>query len=314
MSAPRESRHWAAQRERGSFQLMRLTAWLARHLGRRALAPLLYLIVTYFFLFGGPARRAIAQYQRYLAAWSGQPRLNPTRASLFAQFMAFADALLDKLDVWGGRLAVAQVRIDDPAGLRAAMHSGRGQLLVGAHLGNLEVCQALAELGENLTLNVLVHTKHAERFNRLLRSAGAHRLRLIQVSELDPASMLQLSERLDRGEWLAIAGDRVPLHGGRTVCVDFLGHPAPFPQGPWLLAGLLGCPLNLLSCLKRDGRYTVLLERFAERIEWRRGTRDAVIAGWVQRYADHLAAQCLLAPRQWFNFYPFWKDHDDTSQ
>lgn len=41
-------------------------------------------------------------------------------------------------------------------------------------------------------------------------------MRLIQVSELDPAVMLLLSQRLDDGEWLAIAGDRVPLHGGRT--------------------------------------------------------------------------------------------------
>lgn len=314
MSAARQPRHWAAQRERGSFHLMRLTAWLARRFGRHALAPLLYPIVTYFFLFGGPARRAIAQYQRYLAAWSGRSELAPTRASLFAQFMAFADALLDKLDVWGGRLPLSRVRLDDPADVRAAMGHGRGQLLVGAHLGNLEVCQALAELGEKVRLNVLVHTKHAERFNRLLRSGGTRHLRLIQVSELDPAIMLQLSERLDRGEWLAIAGDRVPLHGGRTATVDFLGHPAAFPQGPWLLAGLLRCPLNLLCCLKRDGDYTVYLEPFAERIEWRRGQRDAVIAGWVQRYADRLAAQCLRAPRQWYNFYPFWKDHDDISR
>ncbi|HAB64830.1 MAG TPA: glycosyl transferase, partial [Pseudomonas sp.] len=38
------SGHWAQQRERGSPVLMRLTAWLARHLGRRAIAPLLRLI------------------------------------------------------------------------------------------------------------------------------------------------------------------------------------------------------------------------------------------------------------------------------
>src|SRR3546814_6263275 len=70
------------------------------------------------------------------------------------------------------------------------------------------MCRALAELGEKVTMNVLVHTKHAEQFNRLLGEAGATHLRLIQVSELDPVIMLQLSERLERGEWLAIAGDR----------------------------------------------------------------------------------------------------------
>lgn len=305
--------HWAAQEERGSFLLMKLTALAVRHLGRRLLSPLLYLIVFYFFLFGARARRSAHEYQRNLANWSGRQDLRPSLGRVFAQFMAFADALLDKLDIWHGKLPREQIELVDPTNLRAQLRGPRGQMLVGAHLGNLEVCRALAELGEKVRMNVLVHTRHAEQFNRLLGEAGASHLRLIQVSELDPAIMLQLSERLERGEWLAIAGDRVPLHGGRTVTADFLGRPAAFPQGPWLLAGLLRCPLNLMSCLKIDGRYRVILEPFAERVEWRRSERDAVIQGWVQRYALRLGERCLDAPYQWFNFYPFWNEHDDTS-
>lgn len=309
MSANRE--HWAAHQERGSFWLMKFTAAAVRLLGRRLLSPLLYGIVLYFFLFGRRARHSAWQYQRRLAQWAAQPALRPSHRRVFGQFMAFADALLDKLDVWNGRLRLEQIQVVDPAGLREQLRGERGQMLVGAHLGNLEVCRALAELGEKVTMNVLVHTRHAERFNRLLGEAGATNLRLIQVSELDPAIMLQLSQRLDNGEWLAIAGDRVPLHGGRSVRVDFLGQPAAFPQGPWLLAGLLKCPLNLLFCLKRDGRYQVILEPFASAVQWRRNDREQVIAEWARRYAERLGHYCLQAPQQWFNFYPFWKTDDD---
>ncbi|MDG9926702.1 MULTISPECIES: glycosyl transferase [unclassified Pseudomonas] len=310
MSA-RRTEHWAGQRERGSFLLMKFTAGAVRLLGRRALTPLLYAIVLYFFVCGRQARRSIHQYQCNLAAWSGRAELAPRFGSVFAQFMAFAEALLDKLDVWNGRLGLDKIILIDPHCVRERMHlEARGQMLVGAHLGNLEVCRALAELGEKVQMNVLVHTKHAEQFNRLLGEAGASHLRLIQVSELDAAIMLQLSERLERGEWLAIAGDRVSLHGGRNVTVDFLGHPAAFPQGPWLLAGLLQCPANLMSCLKIDGHYQLTLEPFAECVQWTRRERDEVIRGWVQRYAERLGERCLNAPRQWFNFYPFWKAHD----
>ncbi|MES2821713.1 MAG: glycosyl transferase [Pseudomonadota bacterium] len=310
-SAPKAG-HWAGYQERGSYQLMRFTAWAVRLLGRRALAPLLYGIVLYFFLFGRRARRSVWDYQRRLAAWSGRTELRPDLCSVFAQFTAFADALLDKLDVWRGQLGLAQLDIHDPTNLHGQMRSGRGQLLVGAHLGNLEVCRALGELGQVVKMNVLVHTKHAERFNRLLGDAGADSLRLIQVSELDPAIMLQLSQRLDAGEWLAMAGDRIPLHGGRTVEIDFLGSSALLPQGPWLLGGLLQCRVNLLFCLKHRGRYRIDLEPFADSIAWRRPQREAVIRACAQRYADRLAHYCLQAPPQWFNFYPFWNDHDDT--
>lgn len=308
----RPSRHWAEQGERGSFWLMKLTAVLVRLLGRRLLSPLIHGIVLYFFLFGRKARRSAWQYQQRLAAWSGGQVPAPTHGRVFGQFMAFADALLDKLDAWNGRLRLEDIEIDDPSQLRRQLRGSRGQMLVGAHLGNLEVCRALAELGERVTMNVLVHTRHAERFNRLLGEAGASHLRLIQVSKLDPAIMLQLSERLERGEWLAIAGDRVPLHGSRTVAVDFLGHRAAFPQGPWLLAGLLGCPVNLLFCLKHQGRYRITLEPFAERLQWRRDLREQVIAEWAGRYAARLGHYCLQAPGQWFNFYPFWNDDDDA--
>ncbi len=39
--------HWAEQPERGSLALMRLTVWAARRLGRRAIAPVVWLVVLY---------------------------------------------------------------------------------------------------------------------------------------------------------------------------------------------------------------------------------------------------------------------------
>ncbi|OZI60077.1 LpxL/LpxP family acyltransferase [Bordetella genomosp. 11] len=308
MTHPPPTRHWAAQRERGAPFLMRLTARAARVFGRGAMRPVVAMIVFYFYCFSPRARRSIAEYQQRLRH-AGAAHALPARRPVYGQFRAFADAILDKLDVWQGRLTARDVVIQDPHDLHAQMRAGRGQILVGSHLGNLEVCRALVERGGQLTLNVLVHTRHAEAFNQLLAQAGASRLRLIQVTELDAAIMLQLNDRIERGEWLAIAGDRVPVRGGRVVDVDFLGAPAAFPQGPWLLAALLKCPANVLFCTKIDGRYRIALERLADRVELPRGRREEGVRQWAQRYADRLARECRDAPQQWFNFYPFWSRH-----
>ena len=37
------------------------------------------------------------------------------------------------------------------------------------------------------------------------------------------------------------------------------------------------------------------------------------MAEHAARYAERLGRYCLQAPRQWFNFYPFWKNDDDAS-
>ena len=122
--------------------------------------------------------------------------------------------------------------------------------------------------------------------------------------------MLELQQRVERGEWLAIAADRVSLRGEKTVRVPFLGDDAVFAQGPWLLAGLLNTRLNTLFCRKVRGRYHLYLANFATSITWQKSTRHTVIRDAAARYARLLEDECRRAPLQWFNFYDFWNDDE----
>ena len=134
MSTDNNNRHWAQQSERGSFFLMKFIAVLTRLLGRTLITPVLYGIVLYFFITGRVARNSIREYQDHLAQWSGRADLKASSMQIFRQFMAFADSLLDKLDVWHGRIGLEHLDVDDPHGVRqlAHQHQGRGQMLVGA--------------------------------------------------------------------------------------------------------------------------------------------------------------------------------------
>lgn len=200
---------------------------------------------------------------------------------------------------------------ETPPGESASSASGarpKGQLMVCSHVGNIEICRALAQHNRGFVLNILVHSRHTEKFNRALRQAGASDIRLIQVTDLDLDLMMRLHERLDAGEWLAIAADRVPVRGEKTVPVNFLGNEALLPQGPWLLAGLLGVPINLVFCTWQSGRYRLRLEKFSEAPHWSRSERNQAVAALAQRFADRLALVCREVPLQWFNFYDFWGD------
>jgi predicted LPLAT superfamily acyltransferase len=298
---------WAGRRERGAYFMMRATLFGLRLLGRPVMLPIVHLVVLYFFLFSRGSREASLDYLRRVQAAVPESGLTPTWRHAYRHFREFATAILDKIDTWFGRMKLKDVSFEERGEMARLAHQPRGIVAIGSHLGNLEILRGLGTLGSRVKLNVLVHTKHADYFNRILKVAGASDVELVQVTALDPTTAFALRERLDRGEWVVITGDRVPVHGGRTVEVDFLGGRAPLPIGPYIIAGLLQCPVHLLFCLRHGGRNHAYFEPFAERIEWTRSTRDAVLAEAAQRFASRLEHYVRKAPLQWFNFYRFWQ-------
>ena len=119
---------------------------------------------------------------------------------------------------------------------------------------------------------------------------------------------ISVKERIDAGEMVAVLGDRVGL-GDRVVEVDLFGAPALLPAGPYWLAASLGCPVFLTFGLFHEpNRYDLYCEPFADRIELARSDRHGAARVWAQRYAQRLEHYCRMAPDNWFNFYPVWKE------
>ncbi len=298
---------WAQRRERGTLFLMKLCFLGLRWLPRPVMLPFVRLAVLYFLVFGRAARMAAFDYLARAGAACAVPGLGANWRSAWRLYREFGDAILDRLDAWLGRLGLERLIFEDFPLVQSMRESGRGALIIGSHLGNLEVFRALGELNSKIVLNVLLHTRHAGRYNEILAQAGASQLRLWQVTSLDAATTLKLRERIAAGEWVFIAGDRVPVHGGRTIEVDFLGSRAPLPIGPYILASVLECPVYLMFCLREGRRYRIVVERFAERLSLPRPDRQRSLADWAQRYAGRLEHWLRRAPLQWFNFYPFWQ-------
>jgi predicted LPLAT superfamily acyltransferase len=304
--------HWASLSERGSVLGIRIVVACFRFLGERAARALLYPVVAYFLVTGPAARRASNQYFARLRSFAGEstslPR--PGWRTAFRHMMAFAESALHKFAAWLGKIEEEKVEFPDQAELQRVLASGKGALLIGAHLGNLELTRALAAGGRKAAVNAVVYAEHGRGFFDALAKANPDfSVNLIHVDEVGPATSIELKDKVDRGELLVIVGDRTPANErGRTCSVDFLGAPAQFAKGPFILASLLECPVYLFFCLKEDGGYRIHLERFAERVALPRAEREARLRELAQRYAHRLESYCLLAPYQWFNFYDYWKE------
>jgi predicted LPLAT superfamily acyltransferase len=294
--------HWASLSERGALLGLNACALSYRVLGRRACLVVLAPVVAWFFVTGREQRAAS---HSYLSRILGR---RATLAEGYRHFFTFATRALDTLIAWDGGIPRTAVTASDAPALDAAVANPNGALVVVAHLGNVDLARALLDRTTRDRLTVLVHTRHAANYNRVLRRfCPDASLNLIEVGEIGPDTAIDLRERVGRGEWVVIAGDRTPVgSSGRVMRVPFLGADAAFSQGPWILAALLGCSVQLLFCLSQGNGWRLTLEPFAERIVLPRHDRSAALQTYAARYAARLEVFARQAPFQWNNFFDFW--------
>ncbi|MES2260689.1 MAG: acyltransferase [Pseudomonadota bacterium] len=282
---------------------MRLLFWICRVFGRWPFRVVLYPVLGWYLLTKPLPRRASGDYLRRVAAFTGR-----ALPGVLSHFAAFAETILDKMLLWGGLFRVDRVQFFGAEVVSKAIEAGRGGVLICSHLGNLELCRVLSRQRNDIKLTVLVHTKHAQAFNQMLgRLNPDSQLNLMQVTEMSPATAIVLSEKIAQGEFVVIAGDRIPVsHNPRVAVADFLGAPAAFPVGPYILASILQCPVYLLFSMRRGRGSEVYFEHFRDAVRVPRKGRDAELAALATAYARRLEHHCLRAPLQWFNFYDFW--------
>jgi predicted LPLAT superfamily acyltransferase len=298
-----DTSHWAALIERGAVWGVAFVAAVYRLFGRRLCSAIMWPIVGFFYLTGTEQRQAARDYLRRVLL------RKPGHRDGLRLHMDFANRAVDTFGAWIGAIPPTALSCDPPDALMRMAADPRGAVIVVSHHGNAEFSQAMLAPDMRGRLTVLVHTRHAENYNRILSkfrpTAGG---RMLQVTEFDPQTAILLKERIEVGEWVAIAGDRVPvLSEGRVSRVPFLGDPADFSQGPWIIAALLECPVYLLFCRRESGeRWRLSVELFADHVALPRGRREEALAEYAAAYARRLERECREAPWQWYNFFDFW--------
>jgi len=310
----RRQQHWAQQQEVKGLWGMRLMLRVWQLLGRRAFGLLLWPVIGVYWLTARPARQASQQWIERVKRMLAQRQLPaPPRLNSFFHFMRFGYSMLDKVASWRGELKLNLDVVFAP-GAREALDvdAPQGKLLLASHLGDVEACRAMAQLDGSKVINALVFSENAQRFKQIMEEMAPDAgLNLMPVTDIGPDTAIALKEKLDRGEWVAIVGDRIavnPQRGGdwRVIWSEFMGHPAPFPQGPFILASILRCPVLLIFALRQQDKLHIHCEPFADPLILPRGERQQALQHTVDRYAERLEHYALMSPLDWFNFFDFW--------
>jgi predicted LPLAT superfamily acyltransferase len=320
-TAANDDSHWSSAQEAGTLFGLRFLWLIHKTLGRKAVSILLLPTVAYFVIFRADSRKASQEflknhYQQYPDFWKRKPKFSDT----IRHFRQFAETVVDKLSSWYVELDSDLFKIHSPEVVETLLNDTRGQLIIGSHFGNLEFCRGFMHRYKDKSINVLLHDKHSQNYTNIMAQLNPDsRLNVYQVDEFNINTILSFKEKIDAGEWLFIAGDRIPLTGvERTVTVDFFNKKAALPIGPYLLAKALDCPVKLMFSYQdfadKSGQIQFEVVDFAEKIVLSRKQRQSDIENYAQRFATELEKQCAKAPFQWFNFYDFWLPEENTQE
>ncbi len=291
---------WAATRPRGSGFLLRLITRIALGLGWHVGHALLHPITLFYLTTSPAAQKRSARH--YLTRAQGR---DATWRDLWRLYFCFASTMLDRVFLLSGRRRGYQVDVMGLEMLRAAAARGQGLVLLGAHMGSFEALRAVGGEGAPVEVRMLMHTGNDSPADAVFDSLDPSRAASI-IPLGRPEAMLAASESLARGGVVGLLADRA-ARGDRMLEVDFLGHPAPFPGGPMILAAILRAPVVLgFGLWVGPRRYVLRFEPFAEAVTLPREGREAALREWLQRYADRLGDVCRAHPYNWFNFFDFW--------
>ncbi|MGV3621863.1 MAG: hypothetical protein ACO1OB_13650 [Archangium sp.] len=294
---------WRSVPEAGSVLGIRLVAGIYRLFGRTMAAGLLWCVAWYFTLFARVQRTAALDYFKRI----GLPQ---TLGQVHKLIWSFARVGLDRLLFLLGDIQGLTVQLHGHDELMRLVREKQGALLLGAHLGSFEAMRTLASRYE-VPLLVLVDFANAKRVTAMLQALAGEKanFRMLQLNSEDPLAMLEVKDAIDRGELVALLGDRRTDREGRDVAVPFFGSPAKFPVGPYVLAHSLQCPVYFVAGLfHAPARYDVIITPMTPRIELPRRGRQEAIEQEAARFAKVLEEYTRKAPLNWFNFFPFWMD------
>jgi predicted LPLAT superfamily acyltransferase len=291
---------WIRHRERGSTVLLRIMAFVSLRLGRTLSRIPLYGIAVYFFLFAPSARR---HSRRYLRLALGR---RPSARDRFRQILSFATTIHDRVYLINAQFALFNITVEGEGLLHAQGDTGRGALLMGAHMGSFEVMHSLGRRQRGLHVTMAMYEENAHKINATLAAINPRLVPdIVPLGRID--AMLNIAERLDRGAFVGVLGDRT-LGNEPVQAVTLLGERAYLPTGPMRAAAILRCPVFFMAGLYRGkNHYHVVFDPIADFSATPAGARAAAVHSALERYAAVLDQYCRSDPYNWFNFHDFWR-------
>jgi predicted LPLAT superfamily acyltransferase len=279
---------------KGSLTGYKIFLFFINTLGLDFAYGLLRVVTFYYYLFAAKPRRALLDFYNTLHITGPEARTLIRR-----NFYIFGQTLVDRAAFLLGKDRKFSHIFENEQYLIDIRDTGKGGILLSAHLGNWETAGNLLKGRITPTINIVMLDAEVENIKKYMDlSTGGSRFKVIAIKN-DLSHIIAIRNALINNEFVAIHADRY-MEGARFIELDFLGRKAKFPQGPFVIASKFDAPVTFVFAAK-DGKYSYHLSATLP-IEGKMKPEEI-----ARLYVAELEKKVREYPEQWFNYFDFFQ-------
>ena len=295
-------------KSKGTVLGHKIFVFILNHLGLRLAYIVLRFVALYYFLFARRSNRSIFYFYHDVLKY----KRATTRMKIYKNYYIFGQTILDKVALLAG--VKTKFTVDHEGGevLDKIAATGKGGILISAHIGNWEIAgQLLNRL--NTTFNILMYENERENIKQYMDGVQKKKnVNIIAIKDGEMGHIIELHNAFTQNELVVLHGDRF-REGSKTYEAEFLGKKASFPAGPFIMAAKFAVPVTFVFAVKETPTHYHFFA--TEPIQLKR-TRtetqtDEAAQGLLRQYIAEFEKMVHRYPEQWFNYYPFWKEQEE---
>lgn len=277
----------------------RIFVSILRNFGVMPAYLLLRVVTLYYFLFSFRSSKLIFHYFHKKLHYS---RLRSI-GLLYRNYYRLGQTIIDKVVIMSGIANTFSFDFEGEEHLRNITAGQKGGLLLSAHLGNWEIAGHLLKRLET-RINVVMYDGEHQQIKKYMEGVTGKRNMQVIVIKEDLSHIYAISEALKNNELVCMHADRF-VEGNKTMTADFLGTPARFPAGPFVLAATFKVPVSFVFAFKETSKHYHLYA--SKPVEQAGQKKEVVMQQLLHAFASAMEEKARLYPEQWFNYYNFWQ-------
>jgi predicted LPLAT superfamily acyltransferase len=298
-----QQKEWEG-RTRGGLSGYKIFVFILNTFGLGIAYFFLRFVAFYYFVFAKSTRTSLL-YFREIHGYTGMKAY----VAVYQNYFLFGQILLDKVALLSGVKTNFTINHEGHnENLLPLKNAKRGSILLSAHIGNWEIAGQMLEILDT-KFNVLMYDNEVEKMKEYMSKVmGKKAYQVIAIRDGEMGHLVELHKAFSNNELVVMHGDRY-LPGAPTIEKTFMGKPAKFPVGPFIMAAKFGVPITLVFAVKESKNHYHFFA--CKPIEVKRARSkeetEAAIQIASDAYVKELEFMVKTYPTQWFNFYDFWK-------